>query len=125
MRSRNAKPTYDEKAQVKYLTYGQGSWISYDDEETFKGKIDFANDRGLSGLMIWAIDLDDSRRSGLSALIGRDVDNNPLALPMESRPTIGHSTNDASQCRVTDCGGFCTQAETTVGKVASYYGSKA
>ena len=123
--SRNAKSTYDEDAQVKYVTYGQNSWISYDDSETFQKKIDFANNRGLSGLMIWAIDLDDAKRSALSAVIGEEVDEDPLALPLESRPTVGHSTDDASQCRVTDCSGFCTQAETAVGRVKSFYGGKA
>ncbi|KAF2223854.1 hypothetical protein BDZ85DRAFT_296016 [Elsinoe ampelina] len=119
--SRNAKSTYDKDAQVKYLTYGQNSWISYDDAETFQKKIDFANDRGLSGLMIWAIDLDDDRHSALSALTGQEVED-PLALPISSLPTVGHSTDDASQCRVTDCGGFCNQGETPVGRVKSLFG---
>jgi chitinase len=43
---------------------------SYDDATTFKAKIDYANKMGLSGLMVWAIDQDDSDLSALTAVTG-------------------------------------------------------
>jgi chitinase len=49
---------YDADAAVNYLVYNQTSWVSFDDRTTFQQKIDFANDRGLRGLFIWAIDQD-------------------------------------------------------------------
>ncbi|KAF4212956.1 hypothetical protein CNMCM5878_000587 [Aspergillus fumigatiaffinis] len=127
IQSTNAKPYHDEDAAVNYLVYGQNNWVSYDDNNTFQAKIDFANKRGLSGLMIWAIDLDDPTRSALSALTGNTVeDANPLALAdLAGSSTVGHSTSDSSQCRVTVCGGFCNQAETAVGRAKSLYGKDA
>ncbi|KAJ5894806.1 hypothetical protein N7495_006497 [Penicillium taxi] len=49
-----------EKAAVKYMIYINDNWISFDDSGTFKQKIDYANKMGLSGLMVWAIDLNDN-----------------------------------------------------------------
>lgn len=63
-----AKSFLDEQAAARYLVYGNNSWVSYDDEVTIQAKVDFANKRGLAGLMIWAIDLDDSRLSALRAI---------------------------------------------------------
>ncbi|KAH7227281.1 hypothetical protein B0J15DRAFT_556340 [Fusarium solani] len=55
---------------VRYLVYNGDSWISYDDESTFKAKIEYANKMGLSGLMVWAIDQDDGKLSALGAVTG-------------------------------------------------------
>jgi GH18 family chitinase len=52
---------HDKTSAVKYFTYDTDQWISYDDKDTFKQKIDWANDVGFSGSLIWASDL------GLSA----------------------------------------------------------
>lgn len=41
---------------------------SFDDVNTFKTKIEYANKMGLGGLMVWAIDLDDDELSALSAI---------------------------------------------------------
>ena len=49
------EPVYDKKNAVKYVVWDQDQWVSYDDEETFKQKIDFANKLGLGGLLIWAV----------------------------------------------------------------------
>ncbi|KAJ5124812.1 uncharacterized protein N7515_008637 [Penicillium bovifimosum] len=57
-----------KEAAVRYMVYDDNSWVSFDDETTFKMKIDYANKMGLSGLMIWAIDLDDNRLSALRAV---------------------------------------------------------
>lgn len=122
VKSSAVKPTYDEEAKVNYIVYGRNNWISYDDEKTFGDKIDFANERGLSGLMIWAIDLDDTKHSALSALTGKGVldSDNFLNIGVKSSDnTEGHSSDDSSQCRVTKCGETCGTGETAVGKSKS------
>jgi chitinase len=89
------KPTWDKAAAVKYFTFSNDQWISYDDADTFKQKIDWANSVGLSGMLIWASDLgrfvnhaqvtstnqrfvDDDKYSAHAALVGRSVYNNKV-----------------------------------------------
>ncbi|KAK4069890.1 CAZyme family GH18 [Trichoderma aggressivum f. europaeum] len=60
----------DKDAAVRYMVYGNDSWVSYDDETTFQTKIDYANKLGLSGLLIWALDLDSSGLDALRAVSG-------------------------------------------------------
>ncbi|KAM5503605.1 putative chitinase [Microsporum canis] len=51
------KIAHDKTAAVKYFTWYNDQWISYDDADTFKQKIDWANSIGFSGSLIWASDL--------------------------------------------------------------------
>lgn len=44
------------------------SLTSYDDPITIRAKIDYANNMGLSGVMIWAVDQDDSSLESLRAV---------------------------------------------------------
>ncbi|GKT66188.1 glycosyl hydrolase [Colletotrichum tofieldiae] len=53
-----AKPTLDNDAAVKILTWGDNNWITYDDEETLQMKADFARSQCLGGVMVWAISHD-------------------------------------------------------------------
>lgn len=62
-------PYYDKKNAVKYITWGGDQWVSYDDKETIAQKIEFANTLGLGGLLIWAIDLDNTRLDALAAVL--------------------------------------------------------
>lgn len=48
---------HDKEAAVKYFSFDKDQWISYDDAETFKQKVDWANEAGFSGSLIWASDL--------------------------------------------------------------------
>lgn len=93
--------------------------------ETFEDKIKFANERGLNGLMMWAIDLDDSKSSALSALTGRGSygfgDNVHLSIRAPSNEP-GYSSDDSLQCRVTECGGSCSSNETPVGRSRTDFG---
>ncbi|KAE8150566.1 hypothetical protein BDV25DRAFT_172049 [Aspergillus avenaceus] len=66
-------PTHDKEAAVNYFTFDDNQWISYDDKTTFKQKIDWANDIGLGGALIWASDLDDDKYSAHTGLVGRNV----------------------------------------------------
>ncbi|KAF2154797.1 glycoside hydrolase family 18 protein [Myriangium duriaei CBS 260.36] len=63
-----AKPTLDKDAAVKQIVWDKNQWVSYDDEETFKMKIDYANGKCLGGTMVWAISTDDSSYGSTSAL---------------------------------------------------------
>jgi chitinase len=56
-RKRAPKPVYDKTAAVKYVTFDKDQWVSYDDKETMKQKVDWANSVGLGGALIWASDL--------------------------------------------------------------------
>ena len=43
------KPTLDTKAGVKWVTWDRNQWVSYDDADTYKMKIDFARKNQLAG----------------------------------------------------------------------------
>lgn len=53
----NINVIHDKESAVKYFTFDSNQWISYDDQDTFKQKVDWANDVGFSGSLIWASDL--------------------------------------------------------------------
>ncbi|GAB7349047.1 hypothetical protein MBLNU459_g8013t1 [Dothideomycetes sp. NU459] len=72
-------PTLDKTAAVKYMTWNSNQWVSYDDSETFKLKIDYANKLCLGGTMVWALDLDS---------IGTDTSINSLSTLGSTNTTI-------------------------------------
>lgn len=45
---------HDKDAAVKYLVFDNDQWVSYDDAQTFKQKVDWADEVGLAGSLIWA-----------------------------------------------------------------------
>jgi chitinase len=118
-----AKPKLDKVAGIQYMTYGQNSWISYDDPKTIEMKIDFANKRGLKGLMTWAIDIDDEKGELIRALTGKELadDTDLLQFMTDDGPSIAHGTADGTQCYVSDCGtsernATCKSGYTMVGR---------
>ncbi|ROV99663.1 hypothetical protein VSDG_03081 [Cytospora chrysosperma] len=98
----SAAETWDEQAGVKMVVYNSNNWISYDDSTTFQQKVDFANERGLGGMLVWAIDQDDDGFNALQALTGKNIDS----LVAES-DTLGEF--DLSRCYYTDCGRQCNE----------------
>ena len=46
------KVTLDKAAAVKQVVWDNNQWVSYDDGDTFKTKIDYANSKCLGGLMV-------------------------------------------------------------------------
>ncbi|KAB8208432.1 glycosyl hydrolases family 18-domain-containing protein [Aspergillus parasiticus] len=68
--SSGAKPVFDQAGSVQHLTWGGYNWVSYDDPQTIRIKVDYARRKGLRGLMAWAIDMDDEQRSMTKALSG-------------------------------------------------------
>ncbi|OBT58504.1 hypothetical protein VE04_01213 [Pseudogymnoascus sp. 24MN13] len=61
-------PIHDKVAGVKWITWDNDQWVSYDDADTFTEKRAFANSCCLGGLMVWALDQTDQTKSnGFSA----------------------------------------------------------
>ncbi|KAI5861929.1 hypothetical protein GGS23DRAFT_605878 [Durotheca rogersii] len=95
------EPVYDRTAAVKYATIDGDQWVSFDDGETLKQKVQWANEVGLGGAMIWASDLDDDKYTAHAELLNRevrstallrDIDNalsNPQALVRDLAGTNG------------------------------------
>ena len=101
-----AKPKLDKKAGVQYLTYGQNSWISYDDPSTIQLKVDFANKQGLRGLMTWAVDIDDEKGDLIRALTGNELneDDDILQFITDNGASIAHGTANGTKCKISKCG---------------------
>ncbi|KAF7131458.1 hypothetical protein CNMCM5793_004683 [Aspergillus hiratsukae] len=91
---------YDPVAGVNYMVYGGTNWISFDDKTTFQQKVDFANARGLNGLFIWAVDLDDTSFTALKSVTGKD-----LAPTVAQNSTLSHFALD--ECLYLPCGSDC------------------
>ncbi|KAK7968736.1 glycoside hydrolase family 18 protein [Apiospora saccharicola] len=66
---KNIKPVRDDKAGAMYVAFDQDQWVSYDNVQTIKEKVDFANKNGLLGLFIWALDLDNDNYDALAAVL--------------------------------------------------------
>lgn len=105
-------PIWDKDAAVKYVVWGGTSWVSYDDQDTFQQKVEYANDQGLGGLLIWAVDQDTATLDALQGLI----------YPETLNAFVDETVNDyeywqtASEgvCRLTDCGGTCVAGEVLI-----------
>ncbi|KAK7756344.1 hypothetical protein SLS62_001570 [Diatrype stigma] len=95
---------HDKKAGVKWINWDQDQWVSYDDADTFKQKIDFANDQGLSGLLIWAVDQD---TQNLDALKGVVAPKNLKLFARKAEKEAFWEDATVPDCYVTDCGGSC------------------
>ncbi|RNA43942.1 acidic mammalian chitinase-like [Brachionus plicatilis] len=56
--SKSWTKAYDSQSKVPYM-YSGNQWISYDDSDSLKQKVEYAKFKNLGGIMFWAIDLDD------------------------------------------------------------------
>ncbi|KAL5333928.1 hypothetical protein BJX70DRAFT_403108 [Aspergillus crustosus] len=107
-----AIPYYDERAAVFHVTYGEGggNWASFDDGISFQKKIDLANQYGLGGLLIWAIDQDDDFFHALRAVTGQNVTPLPVS-------TSGWGAFDIDDCYITNCGESCNTGDMLMTKL--------
>ena len=94
-------PVYDKENAVKYITWNKDQWVSFDDKETFQQKIKFANDLGLGGLLIWALDLD---TPDLQALQGVIYPKTISALQSQADTVDNWQSANGGDCRGTTCG---------------------
>lgn len=60
-------PTLDTEAAVNQVVWDNTQWVSFDDAETFKMKIDYANKKCLGGTMVWAVSTDDGNYTAAAA----------------------------------------------------------
>ncbi|KAH8895714.1 hypothetical protein GQ53DRAFT_853840 [Thozetella sp. PMI_491] len=104
----NLEPYWDKENAVKYMTWDNDQWVSYDDQDTFQQKIQYANSQGLGGLLIWAVDLDTPTLDAMQGLVYPKTLN-----AFENGDVNGAYWQDASQgiCRLTDCGATCVPGE--------------
>lgn len=80
-----AKVTFDPVAAVKMVTWDGDQWVSWDDAQTLKLKIDYANQRCLGGTMVWAIDLDDGT---LLEALGANISRNKTQILPYPRASV-------------------------------------
>ncbi|PYI05155.1 glycoside hydrolase [Aspergillus sclerotiicarbonarius CBS 121057] len=120
----NLTPTLDSDAVVKTLTWNTDQWVSYDDQDTWKIKADFAKSQCLGGVFVRSVDEDDRNHTfskGLMAALGNelnlDVTNgltkvafNELSAKTGSRSQSSHS----QYCRFANCGAACPNGFTEI-----------
>ncbi|KAI8946203.1 hypothetical protein F4801DRAFT_593529 [Xylaria longipes] len=96
----NPEPTWDKAAGVKWITWNNDQWISYDDDDTFAQKKSFAKDRCLGGLMVWAIDQkDQSSANNLVSGVTKDQQSNAKQSAADQAAKL--------TCYTTDCNAEC------------------
>ncbi|KAK4183327.1 hypothetical protein QBC35DRAFT_535808 [Podospora australis] len=72
--SKNVQVSLDSKEMVKIATWGGNQWAGFDDSQTLKMKLDYANKLCMGGTMIWAVDLDTTYTLA-GAVSGKNVSN--------------------------------------------------
>lgn len=105
---------YDKKAAVKMVTWGSNQWVSYDDEETLKAKMDYANSLCLGGVMVWAASTDDNQGTAIRAL-AKAAGRTDLSVSV----LASKAKNDPSQCVWGECGADCPSGLLPVASSAS------
>ncbi|KAJ5487608.1 hypothetical protein N7530_001908 [Penicillium desertorum] len=101
---KNPKIIHDMDAAVKYFTFSNDQWVSFDDEDTFKEKVKWANSIGLGGLMIWSIDQDDKEFSALTSLLGQSLQGYSFLLKRaEITAATKWTSINGQKCIMTDC----------------------
>lgn len=107
--NKKIKPVHDKKAGVKYITWNNDQWVSFDDADTISQKKDLAKDLGLGGYLIWAIDQDDESLSALQAVIA------PKKLGDLGAAGGGDDWQSSNKhCYVTSCKGNCDTGDIKV-----------
>ncbi|KAI0437594.1 hypothetical protein F4803DRAFT_537994 [Xylaria telfairii] len=102
-------PVWDKEAMVKWVTWNNNQWVSYDDDDTFAQKRDFANMRCLGGTMVWAMDQrDQGEDNGLAPAPGVTTGQQEDAKQMSQDLAAGVS------CSVTDCNAKCPKGKNPV-----------
>lgn len=76
-------------------------WVSYDNEATFKLKVDYANSRCLGGFLVWASSLDDSSGSAASTFGG------VTGLSIKSLAVGSTEVSSLSSCVWGECNADC------------------
>ncbi|KAK4118089.1 glycoside hydrolase family 18 protein [Parathielavia appendiculata] len=99
--------TTDRENAIKYFRYDDNQWVSFDDEETLRWKVEFANEQGLRGLFIWAVTQDTANNDLLDAVLqpdglGKFRDRNGVHSGIDD-----WDTRVLDRCVFSDCNGDC------------------
>ncbi|KLP13453.1 chitinase [Fusarium fujikuroi] len=121
----------DKTAAVKTLKFGT-TWLTYDDVDTWKLKLDFARSQCLGGAMVWAISQDTSdgkfskqlqEATGYKSK-GITTFNSTKSLGggvfIETTESEANADVSDEQCRWTNCGETCPSGWTTVPRKDPY-----
>ncbi|PQE17112.1 glycosyl hydrolase family 18 protein [Rutstroemia sp. NJR-2017a BBW] len=111
MTQNDITPVWDRVDAVKYLTWNDKYWVSFDDEDTFQQKIEWANSQGIGGLSVWAIDLDTNDLQALQGLLypgGLNSFYDNVTTSADWRDVQG------GQCHLSDCDGACNIGEVVI-----------
>ncbi|ESZ97205.1 hypothetical protein SBOR_2399 [Sclerotinia borealis F-4128] len=122
MSDEDLTPVLYKDAAVKAITWDDNQWVSFDDQDTFKLKGDFAKSQCLGGVLVWSVDYDDSNNTlsrGLAAALGNEINadtSTGLALTRsETSTTITTSEGGRdAYCPFTNCGEMCPTGFTTI-----------
>ncbi|RYC80923.1 hypothetical protein BFJ63_vAg16191 [Fusarium oxysporum f. sp. narcissi] len=115
VRNRNLKPELYKEEAVKVVTWGK-QWVSYDDADTLKMKVDRAGELCLGGVMVWAIshDTKDARyNKALAKVLGREVTSGSLD---DDEKAADFVKKPYEQCRWTNCKEPCPKGWVHVGR---------
>ena len=96
-----ATVTLDQAAAVKLVVWDSNQWVSYDDADTLKLKVDYANSHCLGGTMVWASSLDDASGTAADDLSG----STGQILLSRSAKTL--APDSISSCQLGECGQSC------------------
>ncbi|RKK93244.1 hypothetical protein BFJ68_g15612 [Fusarium oxysporum] len=111
----NIKPEFYKEEAVKVAKWGN-QWVSYDDEDTFKLKTDYAKSRCLGGVMVWAISHDTKEarfNKALALSLNREITSGDFD-PNEKAYDIKKIPNE--QCRWTNCKEGCRKGWVAVAR---------
>ncbi|EGU73090.1 hypothetical protein FOXB_16405 [Fusarium oxysporum f. sp. conglutinans Fo5176] len=115
IKNRNLKPELYKEEAVKTVTWGK-QWVSFDDEDTLKMKVDRAGERCLGGVMVWAISHDtrDAKyNKALAKVLGRKVTSGSLD---DDEKAADFVKKPYEQCRWTNCKEPCPKGWVHVGR---------
>jgi GH18 family chitinase len=96
-----AVPVLDSNAAVKMLVWDTNQWLTYDDQETFALRADFARSQCLGGVMVWAVS-HDTKDAKYSKALAVAANKKFQALQMNSDGTETIK-EEHPQCKWTGC----------------------
>ncbi|KAH8696452.1 hypothetical protein BGW36DRAFT_381047 [Talaromyces proteolyticus] len=116
----NLTPILYTDAAVKTITWNNDQWVSFDDQDTWKLKADFAKSECLGGVLVWSVDNDDSNNTfsqGLAAALGNKINldhSTGLTGEILEFPGTAHLSAQGDYCRFINCGEVCPSGFTTI-----------
>ncbi|OKL57184.1 hypothetical protein UA08_07332 [Talaromyces atroroseus] len=116
MEDDDAYVVWDETDAVNYMFWEGDQWVSFDNNITFKQKVDYANEVCLGGLFIWSVDQDTYDWQALSGLLDQTIDSADILTgdnTNNSALSQIYSAYTGTDCYISDCADINTgQCET-------------